>query len=562
MAAALRALKLPATWAGICAACALLPMGWSLAGALAAAAGADGWQALRQDPQLPEALLLTLWTGVASTALASLLALFLLRQVFPGTGWQRWSARLPALLAVPHAAFAIGMVLLVSPSGWLLRLFSPWATGLTEPPAWSTTNDPWGLGLVAVLVAKEVPFLLWVGATQLHRAGQAAQWQQHWQIACSLGHSAGSAWWRVVAPLVWRGWRGPLLAVLAYGLTVVDVALVIGPTHPPTLATLTWQWLQDPSPATQAQGAAAAWLLAAIVASLALTWLLLLKWPALQEAWRRWLTRGPAARQSQEARAPTHAFASWGTLLALYACIGAVLVAGSFTGYWPFPEALPRQANLGAWASVAQSSGTVLTTVALGVASSATALVWAMAWLELAPTLPARWAWLRAGVRQGMLLGLALPAVLWAVGLHRLSLDLGWDLSLHGVWLAHTLMVLPYTLVALTPAYHGFDARYAQLCASLGQPHWRFLVQVKWPMLLAALASAFAVGFAVSVAQYLPTLYVGGGRTPTVTTEAVALVTGGHRSLAAAHASLQWLLPMLVFFLAARLPALQHKSAK
>ena len=66
----------------------------------------------------------------------------------------------------------------------------------------------------------------------------------------------------------------------------------------------------------------------------------------------------------------------------------------------------------------------------------------------------------------------------------------------------------------------------------------------------AALAAAFAVGFAVSVAQFLPTLFVGGGRFATVTTEAVALSSGGQRSLLAAFALLQWLLPACLFALA------------
>jgi putative thiamine transport system permease protein len=61
------------------------------------------------------------------------------------------------------------------------------------------------------------------------------------------------------------------------------------------------------------------------------------------------------------------------------------------------------------------------------------------------------------------------------------------------------------------------------------------------------------VGFAVSVAQYLPTLYVGAGRFNTVSTEAVTLASGGQRSLTAAYAGLQWLLPVLMFALAARL---------
>ena len=56
---------------------------------------------------------------------------------------------------------------------------------------------------------------------------------------------------------------------------------------------------------------------------------------------------------------------------------------------------------------------------------------------------------------------------------------------------------------------------------------------------------------AVSVAQYLPTLYVGEGRFSTVTTEAVTLASGGQRSLVAAYAWLQWLIPVLGFSLAA-----------
>ena len=70
-------------------------------------------------------------------------------------------------------------------------------------------------------------------------------------------------------------------------------------------------------------------------------------------------------------------------------------------------------------------------------------------------------------------------------------------------------------------------------------------------MLRAPLAWGFAVGFAVSVAQYLPTLYVGAGRFSTVTTEAVTLAAGGQRSLMAAFAWLQWLLPVFMFTVAA-----------
>jgi putative thiamine transport system permease protein len=46
-----------------------------------------------------------------------------------------------------------------------------------------------------------------------------------------------------------------MLAVLAYSMTVVDLALVIGPGSPPTLAVLAWTWLLDADPTTNSQGA-------------------------------------------------------------------------------------------------------------------------------------------------------------------------------------------------------------------------------------------------------------------------------------------------------------------
>ncbi|MEI8171738.1 MAG: ABC transporter permease, partial [Rhodoferax sp.] len=119
-----------------------------------------------------------------------------------------------------------------------------------------------------------------------------------------------------------------------------------------------------------------------------------------------------------------------------------------------------------------------------------------------------------------------------------------------GVWLAHTLAAVPYALMALSPAYTGFDPRLRHITASLGQGHMAFLVRVKWPLLRAALSASLAIGFAVSVAQYLPTLFIGAGRFATVTTEAVTLASGAQRALTSAYAWLQWLLPAIVFTLA------------
>ncbi len=540
-----------------------LPLVWSLAAAAAAGLDAPAWVALTLQPQTAAALWLSLYTGVAASALALAGAALLLALTYGTTCWARLLGRLPAMLALPHAAFAIGVLLLVAPAGWLVRLgaalllpVNGWlGWPLHVPPPWQTTQDPWGLGLVAVLALKEIPFLLWTAAAQLQRPDLARRLTLELRLAQSLGYSARSAWWRVAWPQLLARLQAPSLAVLVYSLTVVDVALLAGPGAPPPLAVLAWQWLQDADPARNAMGAAAAWLLAAVVAGLALVGVLAQRYGRGWAA-ARW-TRGVAlAKETKtKATAPSKATAprqarglgGWGVgaLSLAYAAVAAALALGSVIGVWPFPDLWPQAWTWQAWHAVADSAPVVWTTLGLALASSAAALLWAVAWLECAPL-----AWQRR--LQGLLyLPLLLPAVLWALGLHRLALAWGLDGAMGGLWLAHTLCVLPYVLLSLQGPYGGFDTRLQAVAASLGRTRWAFVWRVKWPLLRAALAASLAVGFAVSVAQYLPTLYVGAGRFASATTEAVALAAGGQRSLMAAFAALQWLLPALVFGLAA-----------
>ena len=524
-----------------------VPLIWATWGAVVSTLDADAWQSLITDLQAPRALLMTLWTGLMSSVLAVAVAAWLLSRGFPSAAWARWVRALSPMLAVPHAAFAIGLAFLIAPSGWLLRALSPWVTGFDAPPPWLTTQDPWGLGLMAVLVAKEVPFLLWAAATQLQRADVAQRFTRELQVARSMGYGPRKAWWIVLWPQLWPRLRWPMLTVLAYSLTVVDMALVIGPTSPPTLAVLAWQWLLDGDVALNAQGTAAAWLLAlALAVSAMVMWQL----PRLPVWHGRW-TSGKRGHIGVVVHGPMrYVHGSFGSptfmvLVGLYGAVMLALAVGSVSGVWPFPALWPQSLTLAAWQSVAASAATVGTTLTLALSSTVAAMVWSVAWLECAP---ARW---DALLRRVIYLPLVLPSVLWVVGVHAMTLRWGVDATWVGVWLAHSLVTVPYVLIALSPAYTGFDVRYRHISASLGHGRAVFLWRVKWPLLRAALASACAVGFAVSVAQYLPTLFVGAGRFSTVTTEAVTLASGAQRSLTAAYAWLQWLLPVVGFGLAA-----------
>ena len=510
---------------------------------------ASAWRALAQDPLWARALALSLWTGLASTALAWWGAAALLAQGFVRQSLGRLLRGLPTMLATPHAAFAIGLAFLLAPSGWLLRALSPWLTGFEFPPSWPTTQDPWGLGLIVALAAKEIPFLLWTAATQLQRDDVRQRWRAEHTLAQTLGYSPQRAFWRVVWPQLSTRLLWPLLAVLAYGLTVVDMALIIGPAAPPTLAVLAWQWLQDADLATSAMGAAAGGVLTFSVLLSALGW------HAFRSLAAHRARRGNGQRgvlptfaqknpQGDTRCVPPLPLGAW-WLLGLYAAVLLALAVGSFAGVWPFPALWPEVITTEAWYSVWASGHTLATTLILGLASAALSLAWCVAWLELVPR---RW---DTALRPLLYLPLILPSVLWVVGLYGLALWLRLEGRWSGLLLAHTVMVLPYVLLSLSPAYIGFDPRYATLSASLGQGRWRFLLRVKWPLLRRALVASAAVGFSVSVAQYLPSLYVGAGRYATVTTEAVTLAAGAQRSLTSAYAGLQFALPVLVFGIAA-----------
>ena len=81
-------------------------------------------------------------------------------------------------------------------------------------------------------------------------------------------------------------------------------------------------------------------------------------------------------------------------------------------------------------------------------------------------------------------------------------------------------------------------------------------------MMAAPLLTAAAVRFAVSAALYLPTVLIGAGRVSTITTEAVALASGGNRRVIGIYAFLQMVLPSIGFLIAIALPALLFRNRR
>jgi len=518
----------------------VLPLLAALPLAVMQGASAAAWASLFDDPHVSQSLALSVRSALASTVLSLGLALALTTALHGSPAWLRLQSWLSPMLALPHAAFAIGLAWLVAPSGGLARLLAP-LFGWAFPPDWTTVNDPGALLLTGVLVAKELPFLMWSVMALLARPEVATQLQRQIAVGRTLGYGRAALWWRVLWPQWLPRLAWPLLAVLAYGLTVVDLALIVGPASPPTLAMLAYADLMAGDPARNARGSAAALLLAAVLAALVIA-----LWMAavlFGRGWRRLAVSG--RRPPVCGGSPSLAGRFFTALAGLYVLVVCILLALSVAGVWTFPAAWPQALTMDAWRQVAQSAGTLAGTAALAAAAALLALGLVVGWFEAAPP---RW---DRSATPLVLAPLVLPPLLLMAGLYQAALALRLDGQWAGLLWVHVLVVLPYVFIALQPAWRSFDRRYEQAARALGRSRPAFWWQVKWPLLAAPLAAAAAVGFAVSVAQYLATQFIGAGRHATVTTEAVTLAAGGQRTQAAAFALLQAALPLLAFGAAA-----------
>jgi putative thiamine transport system permease protein len=527
----------------------LLPaVGW-----LPALGGAEvslaPWRALAAAPELPGALRLTLFSGLLSTLVSATLALGLVATCHGTRAFAAFRRLLAPLLAVPHAAVALGLAFLIAPSGWIVRLVSVGIAGWETPPDLPTLPDPYGLALILGLVLKETPYLLLMIVAAINQIPAT----RSLAVARSLGYGPVAAWAKVVLPQLYPQLRLPIFAVLAYALSVVDMAIILAPATPPPLAVLLTKWFADPDLGRRFVAAAGATLQLGVTVTAILLWL-----GAERVLGRTLRPRLADGRRGGSGRWPRRLAASAaGTTFALAGL--AILGMGlwSVATRWRYPDVLPTGLTLDTWLRHAGGlAWPVSATLIVAAIAAAVAVALVLGCLEneqrhgLHPTARALWL---------LYLPLLVPQVSFLFGFQVLLDAVALDGTWAGLVWSHLLFVLPYVFLSLADPWRALDERYARSALCLGASPARVFWRIKLPMLIRPVLFAAAIGVAVSVAQYLPTLFAGAGRFATLTTEAVTLSTGGDRRVIGVYAFLQALLPLAAFAAAAALPALLRR---
>lgn len=347
-----------------------------------------------------------------------------------------------------------------------------------------------------------------------------------------------------------------MFAVLAFGVSVVDVAIILAPTTPAPLAVRLVQQFNDPDLSLRFVASAGAFLQCGLVLSGLGLWLGLER--VARWAGMRWIESGARGGRGAWTRGWSGG-ALAGIAFGVFAGLLAMVI-WSFATFWRFPDALPAGFTLANWSRHFEGLRMPLfNTVAVALGASVLALALAVGVLESEA---------RAGRRSpvgasGVLyLPLLLPQVAFLFGAQMLLITARLD----GHWMAltwiHLVFVFPYVFLSLAEAYRAWDERYGRTALCLGARPGRVLLRIKWPMLLRPIATAGAVGFAVSVGQYLATLFAGGGRFATLTTEAVTLSAGGDRRLIGIFALLQMVLPLGAFAVAIGWPAWLYRHRR
>ena len=510
-----------------------------------------------------------LFSGLLATTISVGCAFLLLAVFYRSSYLTRLQSWLSPLLVLPHAAAAIALLFVLSPSGVfasiaarfigaLTGIDDPTTTNALLPPTWVFPHDKFGIAIIIALALKELPFVFLMAVSVMSQPHVKRKFDGYSKSATALGYSPVTVFFKTIFPIVYPQIRLPILAVLAYATANVEIPLLLGPNNPPTLAVAVVQWFNHVDLSMRFQASAAA-LMQVVVTLLAIC-----VWrvgeQVVKYAQGRFYLNGH--RHTGQSIASLLAY----VIVAVYAVLVISIILStllwSFATFWQFPALLPEGFTLLHWKTTLSAlTEPFSNSVLLAVLVSGFSVIVATLALEAETvkghsTKPSFYinGWVGALLSLTLFLPLLVPGVAFLYGLVWFQLAYFNDAVWFHLFISHLVYVLPYVFISLAVAYRKFDTRYAQVAYGMGKSPWQVFLKIKLPLLFAPMLVAFALGLAISFSQYLPTLLSTGGRIATVTTEAVAAASGSSARLTAVYVIVQTLMPLLGFVLAWWLP--------
>lgn len=500
---------------------------------------------------------LSLFTGVGSTLMAMAGAFLLLATFYQSSWLEKVQGLLSPFLVFPHAAAAIALLFVLSPSGIFARLMV--LGGDDVPPVAGSSffpYDEFGFSVLLALSLKELPFIILMALSVMSQPLIKKKLLGYVNVGASLGYSPTASFFKLVAPSIFTQIKLPILAVLVFATSNVEIPLILGSNNPSTLAVAIMHWFNhiDLSMRLLASGAA---VLQVAVSGVALLLFFAVE-HFLMYLGKQSLIKG--RRHGADALVRGIGYGIVSLYVILISTVIYAVIMYSIAKHWSFPALLPEGVTFLHWGTALEALATPLVnSLLLGMLVSTSAMLLVLFTLESEQLKPAaRHA--NSAFSISLFLPLLVPGVAFLYGLvwfQQLVLQ-------NAVWfhtyIAHMVYVVPYVFLSMAVAYRKFDNRYAMVAQSLGKTPWQVFYRIKLPLMLNAILVAWALGLAISFSQYLPTLLASGGTIATITTEAVASVSGSSTRLTAVYVIIQGAMPLIGFVIAWYLPGVLMKN--
>ena len=231
-----------------------------------------------------------------------------------------------------------------------------------------------------------------------------------------------------------------------------------------------------------------------------------------------------------------------------------MLIILTVSTYWPYPSLLPEVASLDYYTRVFVGNRhtfmAIITTIVLAFFVSLLSLAIAV------PTGKSIACYNYKGrelIKILVLVPLIVPSVAVITGIQISMIKLGLTGTFFGVALIQTLFAMPYAIRIMTNVFEIVGKNLEHQATVLGAGAATIFMKITLPRIMPGILSAGALSFTVSIAQYITTFMIGGGRIITVTMLLVPHIQGREHHIAAVYSIVLIVTALLSLYLTEKL---------
>ncbi|WP_070119614.1 ABC transporter permease [Bacillus marinisedimentorum] len=200
------------------------------------------YNALFEDREFIDSLLISLQVAFISTALSIVVGVLLTRMMFKLFSKDFWKFMAWFPMLIPHFVAAYLVFVLFAPSGWFSSVL--FEVGIISDMGGFPilVNDPYYIGVILTYMWKEIPFVI----LMLLPGYQELDFRYE-DVVRTLGGSGWKVWRTVEFPWMWPVLLEIGLILFSFIMGAFEVPALLGVTYPKMLPILAFQWFYEGS---------------------------------------------------------------------------------------------------------------------------------------------------------------------------------------------------------------------------------------------------------------------------------------------------------------------------